>query len=419
MVYLSRLGPQDELLLGNVSYFQDSIIDEALSSSLSIEVPFDQGPGTQILTSRIPPRGDYISQITLKVQISNVTPTTQYFTYYSNAVSGNVYTDNTGLAVSVSSTTLNPNTYSISSWTYGSISVSPTTNKFSISFNVIGAGLINYLVFDSVQLANFLGFTNNGKKLMNGFIKFNASDLNITYTSGNIIGIVSSQVSLPECGWVPGPVYYGNTYSANAQTFFQSASLLVNGETIQEYPAPYIYYKQLSLSSSVNVPAIPIFEGDQNAIFENRTFYYRLPFIKKIPCKGPDVQVYLTTGSYPVLGVSMIIEYLTLEKPIPNVTHNIVVPQLGSKNPTRMLIGNFTQMDLNGEKLFGADEITLAPFENLYNPSAVSSLQNWYVFNNPINMSRVRAPVLYGNAYVESYNLLTIRNNLAGLRFNS
>jgi hypothetical protein len=415
MVYLSRLGPQDELLVGNVSYFQDSFVDEAPSSSLSVEVPFDQGPGTPILTSRIPPRGDYISQITLKVQISNVTPSTQYFTYFSNAVSGNLYVHYPGnLASNIISLPSNVSLANTASIGWGispsilSSNISILANNHIMIANVYTTPTPDYIVFDSVQLASFWGFANNGTKLLNGFVKFGI-------TGSNII----SQLTLSECGWVPGPVYYGNTYSANAQTFFQSASLLVNGETIQEYPAPYIYYKQLSLSSSVNVPAIPIFEGDRNAIFENRTFYYRLPFIKKIPCLGPDVQVYLTTGSYPVLGFSMIVEYLTMDNPVSNVTHNIVVHQLGSKNPTSMLIGNFTQMDLNGEKLFGTDEITLAPFENLYNPSAVSSLQNWYVFNNPINMSRVRAPVLYGNAYVESYNVLTIRNNLAGLRFNS
>jgi hypothetical protein len=402
------------MLVKNPEYtlFRDFVDDDAETEKLSVEIPFDQStvaPDT-LLTCTVPARGDYISRIQLKAQIQKLVPDfAPAFTFYSNTISGNmrVYTQEMGiLTVTLSTGGFYANTVSPILWNSGGITTfQSSSNKLRVS--MIG-GTPSYVVFDTVDLANFWGFTNGMIKLLNGFVRFNLPPT---------FNYIESQVTLPECGWLPGPVLYTGYSSNNA--FFTNTNLVISGQSIQNFPTRYMYLKQLSAQKTTNIDALGVFEGDQNQILEPRTYYYTLPFTKRIPL-GPQIQVFINVGQSPANVFTLIVDYETLKVPIRG-THNIVLTQLSPKNHTKAIIGDtIEKMTLNGETLFGHDEVTLAPFENLFNPGAVSNISEWYIFNNPINMSRIREPILSGsNVYIESYNVLSIKENLAGLRFNS
>jgi len=418
MVHFARTGTQDLFLTDQptFTYFNDVIKKNEKISIQSYEIPFDQPkqiPGT-ILRSTLPKRGSFIKSITLKVKEPQQTPQTTIYTYYNTSLSGNVYAvDTTGTIVTTyTANTAYANTSSLNWITItgtGTITSGPSSSRFSFSYGTV----ISYFSFTSFELANLFGFdTKDLIPLYGGFVKVNINSSSF-----------SSTLTYAESGWLPGQNLLAGYAYPNA--FYDTASLYMGGQMIQSFPYRYIKIKTPTQDTYTNNPLRPLLEGDSNPIFEPRVYYSVLPLMENIPMTtNLEVQVRLQTSSNVINSnafASLIVEYITLEKETSNI-YDICVNQLSTYGPVHSMIidGTFDTYSINNHKLFDTDQTNVHSFDNLFNPGAMKS--KIYVFNNPMNMSRIidqKFQNLSGNVYTESYNVLAVRENLAGLRFNS
>lgn len=416
MVHFARTGIQDMFLTEEptFTYFNDIIRKNDDINIQSYEIPFDQAkqvPGN-ILTSTLPKRGNFIKSITLKVQEPQLTPTTTAYTYYNPNLIGTLYAVDNSNAIKATFEVTGPANTSVSSWLTaigtGTLTINPTTR-----FGFSGFGTtISYFAFTSSELANFFGFdTKDLIQLYGGFVK-----VNINASS------VQSPLTYAESGWLPGSnLITGYSYP---NVFYDSASLYMGGQMIQSFPYRFIQIKNPTLDTFTNNPLRPLLEGDSNPIFEPRVYYSVLPFLQNIPLNTDlEIQVRLSTSSNVINSnafASLIVEYIT--HPKTSNIYDVCVNQLSTYGPVHSMIidGTFDSFSLNGHKLFDTDQTNVHSFDNLFNPGAMTA--DIYVFNNPMNMSRIidqKFQNLNGNVYTESYNILAVHKNLAGLRFNS
>ena len=415
MVHFARTGTQDLFLTDQptFTYFNDITTKNEKISIQSYEIPFDQPkqiPGT-ILTSTLPKRGSFIKSVTLKVKEPQQTPQTSIYTYYNTNLRGSLYAvDTTGTIVNTY-TVKGPADTSSLNWLTASSPGTITSGPSRFSFTY--GSVVSYFSFTSVELANFFGFdTKDLIALYGGFVKVNINSLSF-----------SSALTYAESGWLPGQgLITGYTYP---NAFYDTASLYMGGQVVQSFPYRYIKIKTPTQDTYTNNPLRPLLEGDTNPIFEPRVYYSVLPFLENIPMTtNLEVQVRLQTSSNPINSnafASLIVEYITLEKETSNI-YDICVNQLSTYGPVHSMVidGTFNTYSINNHKLFDTDQTNVHSFDNLFNPGAMTS--KIYVFNNPMNMSRIidqKFQNLSGNVYTESYNILAVRENLAGLRFNS
>lgn len=370
------------------TYFNDQIQKDLPGKIIGVEIPFDN-QSTPLATCTIPQRGSFISKITLKMQLTTSPTIASDYTFYSNTISGTMY------AVTASGTSapfnVLPNVYSISN---ASTWIAPWFSATSTNFTSnISYGPISYIVFSSVALANFYGQVDNATPMYGGYVKFSS---------------ISSTYTYQQTGWLPGTGIYATPSTNN---LFGNAYFLVSGQVIQQFSKDYIDKKVPVSMNYTNVPILPLLHGDSNPIVDARVYYYRLPFIERIPLGKAPFQVYIDRGTVPTK-MSLLVEYIQTANTAP--TCDLIINQISTKGPVHQVIGAVSGY-LNNEKLFGSDETNVAAFDNLFNPGAATV--PWYVFNNPINLSRIATPIITGT-YIETLNVLTIQDSLAGLRFN-
>lgn len=435
MVYLAYSGMQDMFLTENpkFTHFKTMYTRDIPSYSKIIEQEFDENErfrGDDTLIATFKQNGDFINNVTLKVIMSNIVPTSEYYTYpdYLNFIGKTMSVfssvDDTklfdlslnGLLV----TTENTNWATANVTLPGSTFFTYTNNKFE--FYVSES---TYAIFNDIEFANFWGFVYNPIQLFGGFVKFE--------------NVTQSQVTFQECGWLQGNQLYNSSYSYLDNTLYkmiQYVSLYIGKQLIQEFDSASIKFYKETHTSYKNRPVLKLLEGNDDIVDENRVYYFDIPFIH-IPIHAlprHDVQVRLKLNNlsniyfynapslivnYNIFSTNLPREYMIQ---VPQVSYFRSVEKLDMRNPIKTLVINGSsdfKLELNGE--FFTDEVfskstTLDNFLNV--PLSSNGL---VVLKNPVNMSRIRDQKFTSSntsVYAESVNFLKVSNELSGLLFD-
>lgn len=436
MVYLAYTGMDNIFLTEDpdFTHFKTVYTRDQQSSTKVVEHPFDQSyyrPGDTLI-STLKQNGDFLSKVSLKVKLPKITPTTSYWVYPDvNKFIGNTVSLFTSAGSKIfdmtvnglTATTVNQNWLVVTSNTYvpPSTYVSVTTaNKFL--FNVPSG---SYAVFSDISFANFFGFVYNPIQLFGGYVRFNK--------------VNTEQVTFQESGWLSGEQVYNPTYSYLDDTLYKlinSVSLYIGKQLVQEFDSNTIKFYKETNSTYKNRPVLKLLEGNDTVIDDNRVYYFEIPFIVVPVYAIPrhDVQIRIKTNplsSDVNFFMSLVLTYNTFSTKLPS-EHTIIVPQvsyftnnkLDMKGPVKKIVvssGNPTfSLSLNGE--FFADDVNtkMITFENFTNVPMNSN--SVVIFNNPINMSRIRDQEFVSsntNIYAESLNVLKISNDLSGLLYTT
>lgn len=411
MVYLAYTGMDNIFLTEDpdFTHFKTVYTRDQQSATKVVEHPFDQ-PNYNVgdtLIATLKQNGDFLSKVSLKVKLPKITPTTSYWVYPDvNKFIGSTVSLFTSAGSKIfdmtvnglTATTVNQNWLVVTSNTYvpPSTYVSVTTaNKFL--FNVPSG---SYAVFSDISFANFFGFVYNPIQLFGGYVRFNR--------------VNTEQVTFQEAGWLSGEQVYNPTYSYLDDTLYKlinSVSLYIGKQLVQEFDANTIKFYKETNSTYKNRPVLKLLEGNDTVIDDNRVYYFEIPFIVVPVYAIPrhDVQIRIKTNplsSDVNFFMSLVLTYNTFSSKLPS-EHTIIVPQvsyftnnkLDMKGPVKKIVvssGNPTfSLSLNGE--FFADDVNTKTyaFENLRNvPMSSNSV---VVFNNPINMSRIRDQIFSSN----------------------
>lgn len=426
-VYLAYSGMQDMFLTENpdFTHFKTLFSREIPYSTKVVEQAFDKTeyrPGDTLI-STLRQNGDYISGISLKVKLPSLTPSSQNWVYpdfqgffgktmrvIDSSTGSELYTI---VLNGLLPTTQNTNWFNISNSAY---SVTISNNKF-----VFPASGTSYVVFDDIEIANFWGFVYNPIQLFGGFVKFN----------------IQNQVTFQESGWLSGnQVYSGYSYLDDTiYKLINSISLFIGKQCIQEFDSKYIKFYKDTNTTYKNRPVLKLLEGDDNTVDFERIYYFEIPFIK-IPVHAltrQDVQIRLKTNpvDYVNFYTSLVISFNSFNEKLPLV-YNLHVPQvsyfensnLDIRGPLRKLIivsPNVYSFELNGETFINESITKTSAYYNLTN---LPTQSNVYIFNNPLNMSRIRNKQIkttYGNVnvYAETVNFLNVSNDISGLTFDT
>lgn len=296
-------------------------------------------------------------------------------------------------------------------------------NKFNFSVSSPSC----YAVFDDINVAHFWGFVYNPIQLFGGFVRFD--------------NVNSNQVTFQECGWIQK---FNVTYSYLDDTlykFINSVGLYIGKQLIQEFDSAYIKsYKETSTTYK-NRPVLKLLEGNDNVIESDRTYYFEIPFIDVPFYAIPrhDIQIRLKTNPLNQFDfyVSAVVNYDTFVTRNLPLEYTLFVPQVSYFTPgtekldirgcmKKLIItgqtSNSYSLSLNGEFFTDYELSRTSAFENLINLPVES---NVIVFNNPINMSRIRdqkfttTQTSNVGVYAETLNVLKISNQMSGLLFGT
>ena len=430
MVYLAYSGMQDMFLTEqpDFTHFKTVYSREMQFVSRTREIPFDQTfyrPGDTIV-STLPYAGDYITKLSLKVVLPQLTPTSSTWIYAEPPI-GTMYFYLGDDSIGASITTLGLYATSITnSWyiTSGGVSVTAPISSNMLTFTFSPPLSISYVVFSSIELANFWGFAYNYVNLFGGYVRF-------PY-------VISNRITLQESGWLQGSSIYTSDYSYLDDTVYKlinSVSLYIGKQLVQEFDSTYIKSLKETSTTYKNRPVLKLLEGDTNIVDFKRTYYFEITFID-IPIHAlskHNIQIRLKTNplTYIDFYSSVIVDFNFFSDVSRLPTeYEIIVPQvslftekqLDIRNPMRKLIitgSDDYKLRLNGEFFIDSDTSNVSCFENLTN---IPTTSNVIVFNNPINMSRFRDQKFESNTvnvYVETLNVMRIQNDLSGLLFDT
>ena len=281
-----------------------------------------------------------------------------------------------------------------------------------------------YALFDDIDTAHLFGFVYNPIQLFGGYVRFN--DVN-----GN------NQVTFQECGWLKGDKVYDSTYSYLDDTiykFVNSISLYIGKQLIQEFDSASIKFIQDTNTVYKNRPVLKLLNGDSNIVDYERIYYFDIPFIQvpmhAISRQDVQIRVKLNPLNYFDFYASLVLSYdkfFTTELPrkyiieVPQISYfSNIQDSIDVRGPIKKLIikDGFEKVLFNGEEFSNEKLSKPYVFENLLNTPLDNS--NVVVFNNPINMSRIRDQTVRGTStvYSETTNLLNISNELSGLMFD-
>lgn len=431
-VYLAYSGMQDMFLTENpdFTHFKTLFSREIPYSTKVIEQTFDQTvyrPGDTLI-STIRQNGDYITNMTLKIILPKITPDNQYFVYpdYSKFYGKTMRVfDPSGTEIynlvlnGLVPTTQNENWFIVNTNIVSESFVTIENGKFK--FEVTSPSC--YAIFDDIETANFWGFTYNPIKLFSGFIRFNS--------------VSSSQLTFQESGWLEGNEIYNNTYSYLDDTVYKlinSIGLYIGKQLIQEFDSTYIKFYNDTNNSYKNRPVLKLLEGNDNIVDFNRVYYFNLPFINVPMYAIPrqDIQIRFKTNPFNYVNfyASIVLKFSLFGDAKLTKNYFIQVPQvsyftendLNIQGPIKKLITTGPEdytFSMNGEFLFDPEIVKTSAFENFKNLPTES---NVYVFNNMINMSRIRDQNFNSsntNVYAETLNILKVSDDISGLLFKN
>jgi len=285
-----------------------------------------------------------------------------------------------------------------------------------------------YIIFSDISLANFFGFANNPVQLLGGYVSFNNASV--------------SQLTFQESGWVQGDQMYDSSGSYLDDTMYKlinSVSLYIGKQLVQEFDSSTIKIYKETNSTYKNRPILKLLEGNDNVVYDNRVYYFDIPFIS-IPVyaiQRHDVQIRIKTN--PLSGnidffMSLVLTYGTFSSSVnlpseytihvPTVSYFNEVSKLDMKGPVKKIVfsANAFSLSLNGEPFVDDVNTKIVAFENFMNVPVNPSSNTFAVLNNPINMSRIRDQTFLSSSstykiYAESINILKITNNLSGLMY--
>lgn len=434
-VYLAYTGMQDMFLTETpeFTHFKTVYVRDQQSTSKIVEQAFDQtsySPGDTI-TATLRQNGDYITKVSLKVILPKLlTGETGNWKWYTNPVLGSfVYGfDSTGTQVfTVQLNSRTPYTNSTNWYTLSatgvSVSFNLTTQK--TTFNT-GATSISYLVFSSSETARLFGFINNPIQLFSGFLRFNVNRVS-----------PASQVTFQECGWLQFGTSASSYTDDVCYKLINSISLFIGKQLIQEFDSNYIQIRKDIDSTYKNRPVFKLLEGDTNTVDFNRVYYFEIPFIK-IPLYAiprHDVQIRLATNPLTNLSTfytSLVISFsvfsdvtklpMSYRIPFKQIQYFSRGPDIDVRGPLENIFTNGDpnfEFKLNGERYFGKERAAVDCMRS--NFVNISRTSNVVTFDGPINMSRIRDQNWQSsntNVYAETWNVLGIDNDMAGLLFD-
>lgn len=432
MVYLAYTGAQNMFLTESptFSHFKTMYARDTPYTTQNIEVPFENKnprPGDTLIAS-IPQKGAYISGISLKLVLPKLTANSSNWVYDSPQQNGEMLAYASNGATLFTVTLSGSDAYSNTDTWYTdtpstAVSVSASTNKFSFS----ASAAVSYVVFTNISVANFWGFVYNPQFLFGGYVKFTINNLS-TFTS---------QVTFQESGWLPvGGTDPNVSYADNVTyKFVNNAALHIGNQQIQVFDTTFLKGYNESTTSYKNRPVLKLLEGNTNVVDFNRTYYMRFPFVTPIPFHAlsrNEVRVVIETNPFDFFEftATVIIDYLLIsadvklpsEYTIPVVQiARFDTPAMDSRGSMKSLV-TFGDPDfkfsINGEQFVDSDLSNVSGFENLLNLPLTS---NVIVFNNTLNMSRIRDQQFASSntlVYTQSVNFLRVSADIAGLMFD-
>ncbi len=433
-VYLAYTGMQDMFLTEHpeFTHFKSVYVRDQPSTSKIIEQTFDQTsyrPGDTI-TATLRQNGDYIKKISLKIILPNLlSDGTGNWTWYTTPIIGSFVYGYDSVGTQIFSVQLNSRTPYTNNTTWYT-----TSSGVSLSFNLTtqkttfntGVTSISYLVFSSSETARLFGFINNPIQLFSGFLRFNVNTVSPT-----------SQVTFQECGWLQ---YGSNVSSYTDDTCYKlinSVSLFIGKQLIQEFDSNYIKIRKDVDNTYKNRPILKLLEGDTNIVDFKRVYYFEIPFIEIPVYSIPrhDVQIRLVTNPLTNLSTfytSLVISFSVFQDvtKLP-MRYRIPFKQIqyfsrGTEIDIRGPVDNiFTTGDLNfefklnGERYFGQERAATDSMRSEF--VNIPRTSNVVTFDGPINMSRIRDQNWQSsntNVYAETWNVLGIENDMAGLLFD-
>lgn len=430
-VYLAYTGMDNMFLTESpdFTHFKTVYTRDEQSITTVIEHPFDQPnyrPG-DTLTATLKQNGDYLMSISLKVKLPSIIPNSNYWVYtdylsllnkkvsvfYSNGeplytltLNGLVVTTKNLYWFTPSSTALSPPYISIS-------------NNIKFEFNTDNTSGC-YAIFDDIKTATFFGFVNDLTNLFGGYIRAK----------------IGTNVTFQESGWLKGDVIYDTSYSYLDDTVYKiinSVSLYIGKQLVQEFDSHTLKFSEYTDTTYKNRPVLKLLEGNDNIVDFDRIYYINLPFIQvpvyAITRHDIQIRVKLNPLDYYDSSISLALSYTSFSKkdilPKKYVLH---VPQysyfpngttIDVRGPINYFIINDSEFSciLNGEE-FSNDKFSkpyvMETFKNTTNSNVI-------VFNNPINMSRIRDQLIKRNnsdVYSRTTNFLKISDDLSGLMFD-
>lgn len=432
-VYLAYPGIQDMFLTEepDFTYFKTIYKRNLQSETRVVEQPFDQTsyrPGDTLIAT-LKQNGDYLMNVSLKLQLPAITPTNSTYWVYPNYLdfvekSASFFFSN---GVPIYTLTLNgllvttKNNY----WFNGGDPSYVTISGDKFVFFTNGASDC-YVIFDDINTAHLFGFVYNPIQLFGGYVRFKLTS--------------SNQVTFQECGWLKGDRIYDSTYSYLDDTVYKivnSVSLYIGKTLIQEVDSSMLKFLEYTDVSFKNKPCLKLLDGNDSIVNFNRIYYFSLPFLE-IPIHAMsrhDVQVRVKINplNYFNFYASLILRYDSFGTQNLPKKYSIPVSQfsyfpgtngrIDIRGPVkRLVLKNSTDFKLlvNGEEYANKNTIVPNVYENLVN-TPPSETSNIVVFNNPINMSRINdQKVPPGqDVYSETLNILTVMNDLSGLLFDS
>ncbi len=435
-VYLAYTGIQDMFLTENpeFTHFKTVYVRDQQSTSKIVEQPFDQisyRPGDTLI-STLRQNGDYISKVSLKLILPRLTSGNgNTWSWYTNPIIGSfVYgydtIGNQVFTVQLNSRTPYTNTTNWYTLSAAGVSLSFNTTTQKTTFNT-GVTSISYLVFSSSETARLFGFVNGPINLFSGFVRFNTSTISPT-----------SQVTFQECGWIPYNTSASSYTDDICYKLINTVSLYIGKQLVQEFDSNYIRIRKETDNTYKNIPVLKLLEGDTNIVDFNRVYYFEIPFIKVPVYAIPrhDIQIRLVTNQLVDLSnfyASLVLSFnlfqdvkklpMSYRIPFKQIQYFSRTSDLDIRGPVNTIFTNGDpnfEFTLNGERYFGTeravnDSFDKSEFVNIPRTSNVVS------FDGPINMSRIRDQSWKSSntsVYAETWNVLGIENDMAGLLFD-
>lgn len=434
-VYLAYTGMQDMFLTETpeFTHFKTVYVRDQQSTSKIVEQSFDQTSYStgDTITATLRQNGDYITKISLKVILPKLlTGESGNWKWYTNPVLGSFVYGFDSAGTQVFTVQLNSRTPYTNSTNWYTLSATGVSVSFNLTtqkttFNT-GATSISYLVFSSSETARLFGFINNPIQLFSGFLRFNVNRVSPV-----------SQVTFQECGWLQFGTSASSYTDDVCYKLINSISLFIGKQLIQEFDSNYIQIRKDTDSTYKNRPVLKLLEGDTNTVDFNRVYYFEIPFIK-IPLYAiprHDVQIRLATNPLTNLSTfytSLVISFsvfsdvtklpMSYRIPFKQIQYFSRGPDIDVRGPLENIFTNGDpnfEFKLNGERYFGKERAAVDCMRS--NFVNISRTSNVVTFDGPINMSRIRDQHWQSsntNVYAETWNVLGIDNDMAGLLFD-
>lgn len=434
-VYLAYTGMQDMFLTENpeFTHFKTVYVRDQKSTSKIVEQTFDQvsyRPGDTLI-STLRQNGDYISEVSLKLILPRLTTATTTWNWYTTPILGSFVYGYDSIGTQVFTVQLNSRTpytnttnwYTLSA-TGVSLSFNTTTQKTTFG---TGATSISYLVFSSSETARLFGFVNSPIQLFSGFVRFNTGTTSPT-----------SQVTFQECGWLQAGSNLTSYTDDICYKLINTVSLYIGKQLIQEFDSNYIRIRKDTDNTYKNRPVLKLLEGDTNIVDFNRVYYFEIPFIQVPVYAIPrhDIQIRLITNPLVDLSnfyASLVLSFNTFQDvtklpmkyriPFKQIQYFTRSSDLDIRGPLNNVFTNGDpnfEFKMNGERYFGTERAVTDSFDKSEFLN-IPRTSNVVAFDGPINMSRIRDQHWQSSntsVYAETWNVLGIENDMAGLLFD-